>query len=361
MNQSLALRRTLGAIAHLDDPEPPWSDLLQGVQQVIGGDSATFILLEGSGELLSFQQVDVSPAAEREYAQHFCAHDILIPPTLGAAPGSWFDTHELFSPSFLSRNLYYADFMCRHGVHQMLACVIDQGSQRRGGLTVQRSTAVPDARRLLDSMPIRRLILALRQGLARRDQRAQLWLGGAESALAAFGEAVVLVTPAGAVVHASARAQEFFDTGRSLRQHHQRLWHPDAKTRDALRAGLRLAAQSRQRVCLFIPDRLGGQERVELVRAAPQLSLTEEVLVQLCVRRHPSPTAPSIDRLRSAFDITQAEARVLAALMSGQSAKQHAGVQGVSVHTVRSQIGSLMAKMGCTRQVDLVRAAISAA
>ena len=130
MNRNLALRRTLDAIAHLDDPQPPWRDLLQGMQQVIGGDSATFILLERGSELLSFQQVNVSPAAEREYVQHFCAHDILIPPTLGAAPGSWFDTHELFSPAFLSKNLYYADFMCRHGARQMLACIVDQGAQQ---------------------------------------------------------------------------------------------------------------------------------------------------------------------------------------------------------------------------------------
>ena len=41
--------------------------------------------------------------------------------------------------------------------------------------------------------------------------------------------------------------------------------------------------------------------------------------------------------------------------MAGQSPKQHAGLQGVSVHTVRSQVTSLMTKMECTRQIDLVR------
>jgi DNA-binding CsgD family transcriptional regulator len=359
MNQSLALRRTFDAIAHLDDPQPPWSDLLQGMQQVIGGDSATFILLERGSELLSFQQVNVSPAAEREYMQHFCAHDILIPPTLGAAPGSWFDSHELFSPAFLSKNLYYADFMCRHGARQMLACIVDQGAERRGGLTVQRSTAA-HARRLLDSTRIHRVTQALRQGLARRDERARLWLGGAESALAAFGEAVLLVTPAGTVLRASASAQEFFGTSRSLRLRGQRLWHPDAQTQQALAAGLRLAVQSRQRVCLTISAGPAGLQELEMARAAPQLSLGEEVLVLARIRLGRSQAMRSIDSLCSAFGITPAEARVLGALIAGQSPKQHAGAQGVSVHTVRSQVGSLMAKMGCTRQVDLVRKALLA-
>ncbi|MBT2334362.1 helix-turn-helix transcriptional regulator [Variovorax paradoxus] len=359
MNRNLALHRTLDAIAHLSDPEPPWTDLLQGMQQLIGGDSATFILLERGSELLSFQQVNVSAAAELDYAQRFCAHDILIPPTFGAPPGSWFDTHELFSPAFLSKNLYYADFMCRHGARQMLACVVDEGPQRRGGLTVQRSTAA-HARRLLDSTRVRRVTHALRQGLVRRDVRAQQWLGDAESAFAAFGETVFLATPAGTVLRASAGAQEFFGASRSLRLRGQRLWHPDAQTLQALAAGLRLAVQSRQPVCLPIPGGPAGQQELELARAAPQLSLGEEVLVLARIRLGRSQMAPSIDRLRSAFGITHAEARVLTALMAGQSPKQHAGAQGVSVHTVRSQVSSLMAKMGSTRQADLVRQALLA-
>ncbi|WP_230558923.1 helix-turn-helix transcriptional regulator [Variovorax paradoxus] len=201
---------------------------------------------------------------------------------------------------------------------------------------------------------------ALRQGLARRDERAQLRLGGAESAFAAFGEAVLLVTPAGTVLRASAGAQEFFGTSRSPRLRGQRLWHPDAQTQQALAAGLRLAAQSHQRVCLPIPGGSASHEHLELARAAPQLSLGDEVLVLARIRLGRSQALPSIDSLCSAFGITPAEARVLAALIAGQSPKQHAGAQGVSVHTVRSQVGSLMAKMGCTRQVDLVRKALLA-
>lgn len=360
MSQNAALRRTLDAIAHLDDPQPPWTDLLQGMQQVIGGDSATFILLENGNELLSFQQVNISAAAEREYAQHFCAHDILIPPTLGAPPGSWFDTHALFSSIFLSRNVYYADFMCRHSARQMLAHIVDQGPQRRGGLTVQRSTATA-ARQVLDSTRVRRVTRALQQGLARRDTRAQQWFGDAESAFTAFDEAVFLVTPAATVLRASAKAQAFFGTHRALRLRGQRLSHPCAQTQQALEAGLALASQSHQRVRLLIPAGSAGQTHVELelTRAASQLSLGEEVLVLARIRlEHSFRSIPSIDSLCSTFSITHAEARVLAALMAGQSPKQHAGAQGVSVHTVRSQVTSLMAKMGCTRQIDLVRKAL---
>jgi DNA-binding CsgD family transcriptional regulator/PAS domain-containing protein len=360
MNRDPALRRTLDAIAHLEDPQPPWTDLLHGMRQVIGGDSATFILLENGSDLLSFQQVNVSAAAEREYTQHFCAHDILIPPTLGAAPGSWFDTHELFSSAFLSKNTYYADFMCRHDARQMVACILDQSPRRRGGLTVQRSTASP-VRGLLDSTRIRHVTQALRQGMARRNARAQQWLGDAELAFAAFAEAIFLATPSGTVLHASARAQEVFASHRSLRLRGQRLWHPSAQTRQALAAGLARTAQSHQRACLAIPaGPASGPERLELVRALPQLSLGKETLVLARIHRGAPSGAPSIAGLCDAFRITPAEARVLTSLMAGQSLKQHAGAHGVSVHTVRSQVNSLMTKMECRRQIDLVRKALLA-
>jgi len=106
MNGEIAVRRALDAIAHLGDPEPPWADLLEAMTGLIGGDSATLIVLEGSGELLTFQQHNLAQVIQDEYARHFCAQDIMAAPTRGASSGSWFDSYELFSPSQLSRNAY---------------------------------------------------------------------------------------------------------------------------------------------------------------------------------------------------------------------------------------------------------------
>ncbi len=62
-------------------------------------------------------------------------------------------------------------------------------------------------------------------------------------------------------------------------------------------------------------------------------------------------------RFCEAFDITHAEARVLAALVAGELPKRYASSRGLSIHTVRTQINSLKMKMGCNRQIDLVRKA----
>lgn len=84
MSRNVALNRTFDAISHLGDPEPPWAVLLHGMQQLVGGDSATLIQLDGGGELLNFQQHGVSATTERAYVEHFFAHDIVTPQTLGA-------------------------------------------------------------------------------------------------------------------------------------------------------------------------------------------------------------------------------------------------------------------------------------
>jgi len=50
--------------------------------------------------------------------------------------------------------------------------------------------------------------------------------------------------------------------------------------------------------------------------------------------------------------------RVLHALATGVSLNDFARGRGVSIHTVRKQVATMMVKMDCTRQVDLVRAAL---
>lgn len=355
MNRNLALQRTLDAIAHLSDREPPWTALLQGMQQLIGGDSATLILFDGGGELLDFQQHDVSPATERAYTEHYFAYDIAASLTAGAAPGTWFDTQELFSPSLLSKEAFYVDFMSQHRMRQLLTFIIEDNSQRRCGLTVQRNMPAGHARRALESTAVRRATSALRQGIAQRDAMSRQWFDTAESAFDGFSEAICLATPLGTVLRASGRALELLGRGHSLRLRGGRLWHPRAEVQRALRSALAQAPQARQPVRLSIPDDKGRRCRLELVPAVRQLSLGKESLVFIRMHDDGMHLLPAVDSLCGAFGITPAEARVLKALMAGQSPKQHAGAQGVSVHTVRSQVTSLMAKMECTRQVDLVR------
>lgn len=59
--------------------------------------------------------------------------------------------------------------------------------------------------------------------------------------------------------------------------------------------------------------------------------------------------------LRKSYDLTVAEAELALALSAGHSLRDVAARRGVSIHTVRNQLGAVFDKTGCRRQQDLVR------
>jgi DNA-binding CsgD family transcriptional regulator len=87
-----------------------------------------------------------------------------------------------------------------------------------------------------------------------------------------------------------------------------------------------------------------GAARDILFRCAAMLMLTP-------VTR---PEAPSVDLIRSLFDLTPAEARVARGLAAGQTVKDIATEGGTSTNTVRSHVKVVLTKTGYNRQSDVV-------
>lgn len=361
MFQDPVLHRTLEATHHLRDAVPPWADVLEGARQLIGGDSASFILFSRTGELLDCQQSGISTAAERDYVEHYHAHDIVTPATTGAPEGTWFDTAELFSPRTLSSHPYYVDFMCRHRMRQMLTLLVEQSPTRHGGLTVQRAEPRETGRRQLAQGASAALAAAIGQAVHARRAATEHWFAATESAFDGFEEALCLVSSKGAVLRQSPRAQAWFALNQGLRVRHGRMWHAAPALREALYGALASAAERERRLTLTLPDdgEVAGCQ-IDLAPAARIARLGNERLLLLRVRHAPDSIEARLRTLGPAYDLTPAEQRVLGALIAGQSPSQHAQAHGVSIHTVRKQIAMIKDKMGCTRQVDLVRAGLPA-
>lgn len=64
--------------------------------------------------------------------------------------------------------------------------------------------------------------------------------------------------------------------------------------------------------------------------------------------------APSLDLIRSLFDLTVSEARVARALAQGDTLDQIAASGSVAMSTVRSQLRRVLEKTGCARQAEVV-------
>jgi len=65
------------------------------------------------------------------------------------------------------------------------------------------------------------------------------------------------------------------------------------------------------------------------------------------------------DALAQRWDLTPAQARLLAALTTGAGLARYAAAAGVGIGTVRTHLKELFAKVGCHRQADLIRIALS--
>lgn len=363
MERSSALHRALEAVRHLTDPEPPWNALLESSCRLLGGDSASLITLDRDFDLLDVQQWNVDPQATRAYTEHYFKFDIVTPKSIGAIPGTWLNTQEMYSADVLSRNEYYADFLTRYGMPQMLTCVVEETAAERCGLSIQRSRIVPYARRDLETTAIRSFTQALRTAMDERRERAMLWLANVEPAFAQYGEAIVLADRKGRLRHPSTSNMfEHLASRFGIRLRDGTLWTADAKLHALILGSLAIAARTVQRVeRLTVKDpKSGARGTIDIVRAHTHLRFANEPLLMVRLSITTPRSVESLDVYCEAFDITSAEARVLHALTLGRTAAQCAVEFGVSIHTVRKQIAMLREKMGCHRQIDLVRKANAA-
>ena len=196
---------------------------------------------------------------------------------------------------------------------------------------------------------------------AYRRAAADQWLASADAAFGALDEAICLVSGNGALLHLSAKAREWLEPTGGLQVRQGRLWHPVAGMRDALQGALRqVATRPTTSHLATTGSRDGACLHLDLARADVSLRMGDESMVFVRMRPGRPSALASADGLCTTFNLTPAEGRVLAALIDGESPADHARSYGTSIHTVRKQIAVLMEKIGCTRQIDLVRTGLGA-
>lgn len=357
--ESPALRRALEATQHLTDAAPPWSEILKCSSDLMGSDGAAFVVFRDKNQLAELRQTGADAAAERDYASHFAPRDILLDHGPRRGPGTWLDTQALMTPFERERNEYYVDFMCRYRMRHIRCLIIEDQPERSVTLSFQ-SAAVRDDPHFLASEPIVRFQTAFRDALKRRQEQGYRWLASAELAFEAFGEAICLVDVSGKVLHASPMAGPMLESETALRLRNQSFWHPRSGIVDAIRASLTDVSRGGRRARVLVAGAAGKSCRLDIARADPRMRLDREPLLLVRIEPGHSQADVSLGALCTAYAITAAEGRVLAALVNGQTPKTFSQANDVSINTVRKQIAMLMEKTGCSRQVDLVRFALAA-
>lgn len=197
-------------------------------------------------------------------------------------------------------------------------------------------------------------------GLGRRLRLSQAALDAMDTMLETNASVLFFVDRAGKVLRFTAAAETLLRTQNMLTMRQSRLQATDLgvdiRLQHLIRAsftGVGLPLDP----TITIQSAIGGKRLViSASRLGPRSvgAFTSEPLVLVGVAEA-SPAVSQADRLRGAYGLTAAEARV--ALLMGEGAKipEIASRSGSSVHTVRAQLGAIFAKTGSHRQADLVR------
>ena len=182
---------------------------------------------------------------------------------------------------------------------------------------------------------------------ARRDRGWQNVL----ASLDRLGVTAFIVDANGTVHQQNESARNLLAGDDSVRVANSRLRFSDPALNTTLDAALRKATQPSRRSSLF-PVRAGKNEVYEVnvsplnpagVATAPALPLA------LVAIARPRPDAERIARrVRQLYGLTEAEARVVAALALGETVEQISVAHGVRVSTVRAQVRSIFEKTGYT-------------
>jgi DNA-binding CsgD family transcriptional regulator len=166
----------------------------------------------------------------------------------------------------------------------------------------------------------------------------------------AIGHAVITMAPDGRVIHHNAAADILLQAGDAFRLNGGFLDAALASDRERLAAAIQQvgAATKPEAVSLLI-GRTGGGGCYVSVLPDTTGSARQIVLLASCSRSSDPNLSSSI---RSIYGLSHAEAEI--AISEGSSLEAVAAQRRTSVSTIRTQVKAITAKLGCSRQAELV-------
>lgn len=203
------------------------------------------------------------------------------------------------------------------------------------------------------------LLAAVRRVLASRaaDRRERVALRQGAVFAAAFDAvdvAMLVLTPNASLLYATAKGEELLDANDPLvvsRSGRVTAARP-AAAEDLRRL---LAGAVAGKVGAVALDGSDGERRYSLLAVALAAHEEAGTPIALFLQEVGRPTRLSGNVLAAVYGLTRAEGRLAEALANGMSTAEAAGSFGISPLTARTQLKSIFAKTGTSRQADLVR------
>jgi DNA-binding CsgD family transcriptional regulator len=339
-----------------------WPATLRALASELGAVGAAYMLWNkrtSQIEWVSFAGPILEMKAE--FVAHYAAIDAYRS-VLNVAPTSrWIRLGECLSPEFLARDEWYNDFLLRSRVQDVVGLrLVDTGSYATGF-----SLHYDDKKSAPPSRPKSEMMTALVEPLTNAamlhlSSRSLGWKSAAALRvldLLHFG--YLLVEGDGRVVEVSRAAERFVskDDGLVIREGRLVALRAFESAKLAKFVAAAAAATPGEAASGHMLIARPGEDRLAfVVKVTPlsdALAWHDRPLAMVLVV-DPELKFPSEARIGEVFGLSPAESRVAAALLRGRTLAEIGAQTGVQLTTLRTQLSSVLRKVGVKRQQDLV-------
>lgn len=351
--------------------EVPWGQPFQGMVEAFQawGVYLHGVRLADGAVVFGYEVGGFPPEAALEYLRRYHRDDPRMGLLVHLQPGQWTSCHDHFNEAWVARNAFYQDFLIPVGGRYCSGAKVYQDDELVVFLGIHRgvgSQPLGAAELGLASRFSSHLQIAL--GLWRR-QRELLKVSLAGNALLdRLSQPVLLVDEQLQLHYKNGAAQRLLGGDTRLRESGSSLACADAAGTRALMLALRrirlggdasykAVGEPEQRALVRVGDRT---ERLPLMLLMSALRPEENMgafgprsLALVIV--HDPDAQRQVDPfiVAEAYQLTPAESAVAIGIAAGKTVREIAHAHRVVVATVRTQISSVLAKMGVRRQSEI--------
>jgi DNA-binding CsgD family transcriptional regulator len=302
--------------------------------------------------------------AKTDYLAHYAQSDVYTPAVCSATGGTGLWLSQGVPAGVLRKSEWYNDFVLKSGISDILGTTLFEnashavmfGLHSGGGRTRFAPGKENRIQPLMDSLKRAARIHVELRGFGWRSSAAI-------QALDQLDTAVIVVGPNGRVFDLNPAAERLIQADDGLTIRNGRLAalrsFEQAKLSTAIAAAT--AAEDVRAASGYLL--VGRRERhadyaLTVAPLVPGATGYDTPLAMILVI-DPERRVPSKEAVTALFGLSPAEGRLAAALMRGKRLHEIAIESGVEITTLRSQLSSILRKVGVERQTDLVRVLIS--
>jgi DNA-binding CsgD family transcriptional regulator/PAS domain-containing protein len=353
------LMRAVSRISEAALAPDRWPAALQSITEAVGALGVGYLLLKkrtGGVEWVSMAGLSVDV---NDYINYYAARDPYRPVLEAAPNGSWVQLSKCLPQTVLRSDEWYNDYAVKAGIGDIIgtrlfdspSCTVILSAHWGIYQAPVMATATASLRELTDPLSNAARLHA--------ELRELGWKSAAAlRALDQVAAGVIISDGDGRVVEMNRAAEHVLrrDDGLTVRQ--GKLCAQRVFDHEKLVRAISVAANGKAPAAVgrTLVGRRGGRAAY-ILTVAPlgvELAVYERPLAMILVA-DPDARTPSERDLTEFFGLSPAESRLTAALLAGKTMHEIAAQSGVQITTVRTQLSSVLRKVGVSRQAELIR------